>query len=66
MFYLSLPHCYLEPEVTGKQVNSVGGYRLEILASFHFYGPEKVTQWLETRPTIIEKQLKENVNYCLK
>ena len=64
--YLSLPHCYLELEVTGKHVNCVGGYGLEILERFCFYEPEKATQWLETRLTKIEEQLKESVNYCLK
>ena len=49
--YLSLLHCYLELEVTGKRVNREGGYGLEIPARFCFYGPEKATQWLETRLT---------------
>ena len=44
--YLSLPHCYLELEVTGKRVNRVGGYGLKIPARSRFYGPEKTTQWL--------------------
>ena len=64
--YLSLPHCYLELEDTGKRVNHCGGYEVEIPARFCFYGPEKATQWLETRLTKIEQQLKEGVNYCLK
>lgn len=44
---LSLSHCYLELEITGKRVNRGGGYGLEMTARFHFYGPEKATQWLE-------------------
>ena len=39
---------------------------LKVLVRFHFYGPEKITQWLETRLTKIEEQLKESVDYCLK
>ena len=50
--YLSLPHFYLEPEVTGKFVNRGG--------------PEKATQWLETRLSKIEEQLKESEKYYLK
>ena len=65
-FYLSPPHCYLELEITGKRVNRSGGYGHEISARFCFYGSRKVTQWLETRLTKIEEQLKESVNYCLK
>ena len=53
--YLSPPLCYLELEATGKHVNH--GYELEIPPRFHFYGPEKRTQWLETRLTKIEEQL---------
>ena len=64
--FLSLPHCYLEPEVTRKRVNSGGGTGLGILTRFRFYGPEKTTQWLETRVTKIKEQLKESVNYYLK
>ena len=64
--YFSLPHCYLEPEVTGKSLNSVGGYGIEILASFRFYGPEKATQQFKTILTKVEEQLKESVNYYLK
>ena len=63
---LSLPHCYLEPEVTRKRVNSGGGNGLGILTRFRFHGPEKAMQWLETRLTKIEEQLKESVNYYLK
>ena len=57
--YLSLLHCYLELEVTGKRVNRGGGYGLEIQFTFRFYGPEKATHWLETRLTKIEEQLRE-------
>ena len=64
--FLSLPHCYIEPEVTRKRVNSGGGNGLGILTRFRFYGPEKTMQWLETRLTKIEEQLKESVNYYLK
>ena len=39
--YLSLPHFYLELEVTEKRVNREGRYGLEIPASFCFNGPEK-------------------------
>ena len=64
--YLSLPHSYLEPEVTRKHVKSGGSYGLEIPSRSCFYGPEKFTQWLETRLTNIEEQSKESVNYYLK
>ena len=63
--FLSLPHCYLELEVTGKRVNRAGGYGFEIPARFRFYGSKKARQWLETRLTKIEEQLNESVNYCL-
>ena len=42
---LSLPHFYQEREATGKHVNREGVYKLEIPARFHFYPPEKATQW---------------------
>ena len=64
--YLSLPHSYLELEVTGKRVNREDGYGLKIPPRFHFYWPEKTKQWLETRLTKIEEQLKESIDYCLK
>ena len=54
--HLSLPHFYQELEVTGKRVDREGGYGLEIPARFCFYGPEKATQWLETKPAKIEEQ----------
>ena len=41
--YLSLPHCYLELEVTGERVNSGGGYGHKITARLRFYGSERVT-----------------------
>ena len=58
-FHLSLsiyPHFYVELEVTGKRVNREGGYCLEILARFRYYGPEKATQCLETGLTKMKKQ----------
>ena len=64
--YLSLPNFSLELEVTGKRVSRGGGYGLKIPARFCFYGPEKSTQWLETRLTKNEGQLKESVNYWVK
>ena len=64
--HLSLSHCYLELEVTGKLVNRGGSYGLEIPARFRFHGPERATPWLETRLIKIEERLKESVNYCLK
>ena len=53
--YLSLPHFYLELVFTGKHVNRES----------RFYGPEKASQWLDTRITKTEEQLKI-VNYYLK
>ena len=41
--YLSLLHCYLELEVTGKRVYSGVGYGLKITARLRFYGSERVT-----------------------
>ena len=64
--FFSLPHCYLEPEVTRKRVNGGGGNGLGIPTRFRFHGPEKAMLWLETRLTKIEEQLKESVNYYLK
>ena len=46
----------MELEVTGKRVNREGGYCLEILARFRYYGPEKATQCLETGLTKMKKQ----------
>ena len=57
--YLSLPHCYLELEITGKRVNRVSGYGLEIPGRFRFNGLE----WLEMTLTKIEEQVKVSVNY---
>ena len=59
--YLSLPRCYLELEDIGKRVNRGVGYGVEIAARFHFYVPEKATQWLKTRLKKIEEQLKKSV-----
>ena len=42
--YLSLPHFYLQLEVTGKRADREGRYGLEIPARFCFYGPEKAIQ----------------------
>ena len=47
-------------------MNSGGGNGLGIPTRFRFDGIEKATQWLETRLTKIEEQLKESVNYYLK
>ena len=63
---ISPTHYYLEPEVTGRRVNSGGGYGLDIRVRFHFYGPKKATQWFKTRLIRIEEQLKESKNYYLK
>ena len=38
---LPLPCCALGIFATGKRVNHGGEYGLDILAKFHFYGPEK-------------------------
>ena len=46
--------------------NRGGGNGLGIPTRFRSYGPEKATQWLETRLTKIEEQLKESVNSYLK
>ena len=61
--YLSLPHCYLEPEITGKRVNRVSRYGLEIPGRFCFNGLGKAAQWLEMTLKKIEEQVKESVNY---
>ena len=61
--YLSLPHCYLELEITGKRVKRVSGYGLEIPGRFRFNGLGKATQWLEMTLTKIEEQVKVSVNY---
>ena len=47
-------------------MNSSGGNGLGIPTRFRSYGLEKATQWLETRLTKIEEELKESVNYYLK
>ena len=39
--FLFLSHCALDIFVTGKRVNRVVKYGLEIPAKFHFYGPGK-------------------------
>ena len=64
--FLSLPGCTLSIEVTGKRVNHGAGYRLEIPANFHFYGPENPIVWIRSKITNIEKKLSQNVNRCLK
>ena len=46
--------------------NRGGGNGLGIPTSVRSYGSEKATQWLETRLTKIEEQLKESVNSYLK
>ena len=43
-------------------MNSSGGNGLGIPTRFRSYGLEKATQWLETRLTKIEEELKESVN----
>ena len=63
---LSLPGCTLSIEVTGKHVSHGAGYRLEILANFHFYGPENPIVWIGSKITNIEKKLSQNLNRCLK
>ena len=64
--YLTLPYFYLEHEITRRHVNREDVCGLKILARFRFYGPEKATQWLATRLTKTEEQLKESINYYLK
>ena len=59
---LSLPGCTLSIEVTGKRVNRVAGYRLEIPANFHLCGTENTIVWIRSKITNIEKKLSQNVN----
>ena len=59
---LSLPGCTLSIEVTGKLVNRVAGYGLEIPAHFHLCGPENAIVWIRTKITNIQKKLSQNVN----
>ena len=57
-FYLSLPHFYLELEVTGKCVNCEGFYGLEIRQGLIFMGLKMPhSGWNKTNK--IEEQLKE-------
>ena len=46
--------------------NRGGGNGLGIPTRFRSHGSEKATQWLETRLTKVEEQLKESVNSYLK
>ena len=55
--YLSLLHFYLELR---ERVKREGGYGLEILARFRFYGPKMATQWLKTRLAKIKEQLRKH------
>ena len=59
---LSLLGCTLSIEVTGKRVNRVTGYGLEIPANFHLCGPENAIVWIRSKITNIEKKLSQNVN----
>ena len=59
---LSLPGCTLSIEVTGKRVNCIAGYGLEMPANFHLCGPENAIVWIRSKITNIEKKLSQNVN----
>ena len=46
--------------------NPGGGYRLEIPAIYHFYGQEKLVNWLIKKIEAVKKELKCKVSKCMK
>ena len=52
----------MEAEIVGERVNCGGNYGLEIHVLYHFLGPAKAIEKIET----VEKELECNVSKCLK
>ena len=55
----SLPRCALDIFVTGKRINSGGGYGLDIPANFYFYDPENTINWLKNKINKIRRNIKK-------
>ena len=51
----------IEVEVVDKKLNRGDGYGLEILVIYHFYGQEKIVQWLTKNLETIKKS--QNVEF---
>ena len=61
--FLKVPNTSIEFQVIGKRLNRGGGYGLEI---YHFYGQEKLVNWLIKKIEAVKKELEYKVSKCLK
>ena len=63
--FLSLPSCSISCEVTGKRVNRVGGYGLEIPVKYKFIGPEKAINWMKTQVNKKVNDIVKKTEHCM-
>ena len=64
--FLKVPNTSIEFQVIGKRLNRGGGYGLEIPVIYHFYGQEKLVNWLIKKIEAVKKELEYKVSKCLK
>ena len=56
----------IEVEVADKRLNRGGGYGLEILVKYRFYGQENIVQWLTKKLETVRKGLEYKISEFLK
>ena len=56
----------IEVEVVDKRLNRGGGYGLEILVKYRFYGQENIVQWLTKKLETVRKGLENKISKFLK
>ena len=64
--FLKIPNCTIGCKVTGKRVNRVAGYGLEIPVQYIFVGAEKVVEWAEKQIKKVFENVNKKVIKCVK
>ena len=64
--FLKVLNTSIEFQVIGKRLNRGGGCGLEIPVIYHFYGQEKLVNWLIKKIEAVKKELEYKVSKCLK
>ena len=64
--FLKVPNTSIEVQAVAKMLNCGGGYGLEILVIYRFYGQGKLINWLIKKTEAVKKELGCKVSKCLK
>ena len=64
--FLKVPNTSIEVQVVEKRLKCGGGYDPEIPDFYHFYGQEKLVNWLIEKIEAVKKEPERKVSKCLK